>query len=201
MKKLFLAGAVAFFGMAQAQETQTPGFVKGDVFITGAVGYANQERGTEEGNRFTIAPSVGFFVSPNFALGARVGYVNEKFSGNDTEIFENKTETFTVGAFGRYFWTPVNRFSLFGEVNASYGNIKYTNTYDNVSFDSKADGFEMGIAPGINYFITKNFALEATWGVLSYNSIKPDADGAEATENFNVGLDLNDLSLGLVYKF
>jgi len=53
----------------------------------------------------------------------------------------------------------------------------------------------------MNYFLNSNFALEAKVGVLGYSSDKPDFDGAEATDNFNFGLNLNDITLGLVYKF
>ncbi len=203
MKKLMLASAIALFGMVQAQETETAGFVQGDTFITGAVGYSNTTEGTQENNTFTIAPSVGYFVSPNFAIGARVGYSNNKTTDEILLVkTEDKTDGFTVGAFGRYYWTPAAKFSLFGELNANYGNLNYTNTVGGVTVaDYKLNGFNMGIAPGISYFIAKNFALEASWGVLNYNSIKPDVTGADSSDNFSIGLDLNDLNLGLVYKF
>lgn len=202
MKKLILSSAIALFGMVSAQESETPGFVKGDTFITGAVGYSNTTEGNVENNTFAIAPSVGYFVSPNIAVGARVGYVNSKETDKTTLItVEDKMDTFTAGAFGRYYYTPASRFSIFGELNANYGTQKFTNTVGAVTTDAKFNGFDINIAPGVNYFISKNFALEATWGVLGYSSFKADVAGAESQDNFNVGLDLNDLSLGLVYKF
>lgn len=202
MKKLILASAIALFGMVNAQENETVGFVKGDTFITGAFGYSNTSEGTAENNTFTIAPSVGYFVNPNIAIGARAGYTNSKSTDVVATVnIKNVTDTFKVGAFGRYYWTPAARFSLFGELNANYGNLKYTNTVGSVSTDYKANGFDMGLAPGVSYFISKNFALEATWGILNYNSIKPDVAGADSSDNFSIGLDMNDLNLGLVYKF
>ena len=44
MKKLFLVGAVALFGALNAQET-SEGFVKGNTFITGAVGVTSTKTG------------------------------------------------------------------------------------------------------------------------------------------------------------
>ncbi|MFC6268018.1 outer membrane beta-barrel protein [Frigoriflavimonas asaccharolytica] len=202
MKKVILASAIALFGMVSAQESETPGFVKGDTFITGAVGFTNSTQGEVKNNTFTIAPSVGYFVSPNIAVGVRAGYTNMNETDKTTSItVENESDTFAVGAFGRYYYTPASRFSIFGELNANYGNQKFTNTVGGVSTDAKFNAFDVNIAPGVNYFISKNFALEATWGVLGYSSFKQDVAGAESQDNFNIGLDLNDLSLGLVYKF
>lgn len=202
MKKLFVASAIALFGMMSAQENETVGFNQGNTFITGAVGFTSETEGDFKTNNFNVAPSVGYFVTPNIALGARLSYGNS----NSTSEFQNieneeKIETFSAGAFGRYYWTPAARFSIFGELNANYANVKFTETTGQISDSSKADGFNFQFAPGINYFLTRNFALEATWGVLGYSSVKPDFDGADSTDRFNVGLDLNDLSLGLVYKF
>lgn len=198
MKKLLLASTVALFGLVHAQENEPKGFVKGDTFITGAVGYSNQTEGTAKNNTFAIAPSVGYFVSPNIAVGARVGYMNDK---STDVMYENKVDTFSVGAFGRYYWSPASKFSIFGELNADYATAKNTTTIANVSSDSKADGFSFGFAPGVNYFVSKNFALEAMVGVANYSTVKPDVAGAESTDGFNIGLDLNNISLGLVYKF
>lgn len=202
MKKLLVVGAVALFAGANAQETETVGFNMGDTFITGAVGFNSQTTGDVKSNTFTIAPSVGHFVTSNIAIGARVGYTTstDKNTVANVEV-SNKVNTFAVGAFGRYYWMPASRFSIFGELNANYANAKNTVESGSVSTDNKADGFNIGFAPGINYFLSPNFALEATWGIINYSSVKPDVDGAIATDNFGIGLDLNDISLGLVYKF
>lgn len=202
MKKLILASAVVLFGMVSAQESETAGFVKGDTFMTGAVGYSNKTTGNAKNNTFTIAPSVGYFVTPNIAIGVRGGYTNSKNTDNIANVkIEDKLDTFRVGAFGRYYYTPAAKFSVFGELNADYANAKVTNTVGNVSTSGKANGFDIGLAPGISYFVSKNFALEATYGLVNYSSVKPDVSGADSTDNFQIGLDLNDLSLGLVYKF
>lgn len=202
MKKLFIAGAVALFASVNAQETETVGFNKGNTFITGSVGFGSITNDDAKNNSFTIAPSVGYFVSPNIAIGARVGFLNNTVSDEIANVkFEDKTNTFTAGAFGRYYWSPASRFSIFGELNANYATVKNTETQGSVSNSGKADGFNVGIAPGINYFLSNHFALEAAWGVLNYSTAKADFDGATATNNFNIGLNLENISLGLVYKF
>lgn len=196
MKKVILSVAAVFaFGFANAQETVSEGFTNGDVFISGAVGFESSKTGDAKTNVFEVAPSVGFFVTPNIAVGGRVGFVSQKEEvALEDEI---KTTTFTIGAFGRYYFTPASKFSLFGELGVNYGNAKVEQGPDEI----KADGFGVEIAPGVSYFLAKNFAIEATWGVLGYNTVKPDFDGAESTDTFQFGLNLRDINFGIVYKF
>lgn len=203
MKKIILTVAAVFaFGFANAQEgIVTEGFAKGDVFISGAVGFGSTKTGDFKTNDFEIAPRAGYFVTENIAVGVALGYQSAKldFDGEDV-----KNNTLSVGAFGRYYFTPASKFSLFGQLGVNY------NSYDNefavvdgelVSGEFKGDGFDVALAPGVNYFITKNFSLEATFGILGFATTQPDEDGAEKTNSFNFGLDMRDINLGLVYKF
>ncbi|MBA5246003.1 porin family protein [Marnyiella aurantia] len=204
MKKVLLVGAVALFGAVNAQvETPVEGFVKGDTFITGAIGYTSAKQNNFEESTFTVAPSVGHFVSPNIAVGARVGYTNGTMEDTfATVVVSEEVDAITAGVFGRYYTTPASRFSLFGELNVNYANAKYTdNNGITAATETKYNGFNFGIAPGVNYFINKNFALEAAVGVLSYSTMKEDVAGAEAVDTFNFGLNFTDVTLGLVYKF
>ncbi|MBW8360848.1 MAG: porin family protein [Kaistella sp.] len=207
MKKVLLVGAVALFGAVNAQVTTAgEGFVKGDTFITGAVEYSSTKQDQYEENAATIAPSFGIFVSPNIAVGARVGYTKGNVENTFTVIGQTYTlseemEAVNAGVFGRYYITPASKFSLFGELNANYVGV---NTTDDDGMDvneTKYNGFNFGFAPGVNYFLTRNFALEATVGVLNYTSMKEDTDNAKSIDNFNIGLNFTDVSLGLVYKF
>lgn len=204
MKKVLLVGAVALFGAVNAQVSPSvEGFVKGDTFITGAIGYTSAKQNNFEESTFTVAPSVGHFVSPNIAVGARVGYTNGTMEDTfATVVVSEEVDAITAGVFGRYYTTPASRFSLFGELNVNYANAKYTdNNGITAATETKYNGFNLGIAPGVNYFINKNFALEAAVGVLSYSTMKEDVAGAEAVDTFNFGLNFTDVTLGLVYKF
>ena len=102
---------------------------------------------------------------------------------------------FAVGAFGRYYFAPASQFSLFTELGVDYFSG------DDKLADVGYDGFDVAFAPGISYFVSKNFAIEATVGVLGYSTTEADFDGAESTDNFNVGLNFEDISFGVVYKF
>ncbi len=195
MKKLMLTAlAVVSFTFANAQDGTTgEGFAKGDIFISGAVGYNSSESGDFEIKTFTISPRAGYFVSENIAIGARIGYQSNKQENGTTEL---DTNTFNAGAFGRYYFTPASKFSIFGEFGVDYLSSKT----DNGTTDTTADGFSLGGGPGLSYFISNNFALETFWGALRYTSVKPEG-ADDSNNNFNFGADLDNITLGLVYKF
>ncbi len=187
--------AVAVFSLAFANAQDGEGFAKGDIFISGSFGYNSQSTGDAKSNSFEITPRAGFFVSDNIVVGARISYTTQKLEIPFTD--DTKTNIFTGGAFGRYYFTPSSKFSIFGELGANYLSIKT----EIATIDSTTDGFLIGGGPGVSYFISDNFALEAFWGAISYSSTKPDFDGAESTDLFSIGVNLDDINLGLVYKF
>ncbi|HET8808649.1 MAG TPA: porin family protein [Flavobacteriaceae bacterium] len=194
MKKGLLIAAIAVFGFtsANAQETSNGGFAQGDLFISGAVGFGSQKTGDAKTNSFEIAPRLGYFVSENIAVGIALGYQNSKSEdalGNETEDIS----TLALGAFGRYYFMPANQFSLFGQLGVEYLSTEY-----NIA-DVKVSGFGASLAPGISYFVSNNFALEATFGILGYSTVEPD--GGESTDTFQFGVDMNDINFGIVYKF
>ncbi|GGX03289.1 porin family protein [Aquimarina muelleri] len=196
MKKIILTAlAVVSFTLASAQEENGSGFAKGDVFISGGFGFGSEKTGDDKTNTFNISPRVGFFVSENIAAGARINFSSEKREfGTNEETYS----TTSLGAFGRYYISPASKFSLFGELGVDYIASKFKEEGEP---DDKSNGFGFGFAPGVSYFISNNFALEATWGILGYRTVKPDVDNAESTNNFDFGVDLQNINLGLVYKF
>ncbi len=180
------------FTYANAQDETGQGFTKGDYFISGSFGFNSSSTGDNKSSSFTISPRVGYFVSENIAIGARVGYqtFSQEFGAIETDV-----NTLTIGGFGRYYFTPTSKFSIFGELGVDYQSINS----DNGTTDTTTNGFGLGVRPGISYFLSTDFALEMTWGVLSYATANPEE--GESTDNFSIGLDLDNINLGLVYKF
>lgn len=202
MKKVILSVAALFaFGFANAQDvkesTGGKGFASGDVFISGTVGIHSESEGDVKFNAFTIAPKVGFFVTENIAIGGKLGFTSAKAEAPLTE--DEKYTEFSIGAFGRYYATPASDFSFFAELGADFSNTKSEQA---PAPDYKTTGFNIGLAPGVSYFISENFALEASIGVLNYNTNKPDNGGnPDSTDTFDLNLNLTDVNVGLVYKF
>lgn len=213
MKKIiFTVAAIFAFGFANAQdkkESTGEGFSAGNVMLSGSAGFSSTTRGDVKNNTFNFSPRVGFFVTNNIAVGIALGVEGTKTEDFDGPTFVEQTRTdFSIGAFGRYYFTPASKFSVFAELgfNVVSGKVDTDETLGGttISYESKVNGFNFGLAPGLSYFISDSWALEAKWGMLSYNTTEPDAPAgftSESTDTFNLGLDLDDLMLGLVYKF
>lgn len=204
MKKLVLTVAAVFaFGFANAQEKNesSEGFSKGDVFVTGALTFGSQKTGDFKVNTFELAPSVGYFVSENIAIGATVGFQSLKADNGAVDATNSGT---SFGAFGRYYFTPASKFSVFAELGFDYTT---TDTeFDANDGDVFASSFEtkelgLGLGAGINYFVSSNFAIEAGLGVLGYSSNDNGGDGAEKTNSFGFGGDWRAVTFGVNYKF
>ena len=197
MKKLILslAALASFtFASAQEQEVETYGFNEGDMFVSGSFGIGSTKFPDDsKENTFNISPRFGYFLNDFIAVGAQAGYSKQKEeNANGDDVVDNST--FTIGAFGRYYLMPAQKFSFFGELGLGYGTTEDIN-------DNKVNGVNIDVSPGLSYFVSKHFALEATFGILGYNSVKKDESGAESTDSFDFGLNMDDINLGLIYKF
>ena len=204
MKKVLLSAvALLAFGFANAQEEEkgNGGFAKGDVFVSGAVTLSSAKKGDFKANAFEIAPKVGYFVTENIAIGASVGLQSLKF---DDGAADATNSGLGLGAFGRYYFTPANKFSLFAELGIDYTSFDEefdaeSGTVYGSSFESKELGF--GLGAGMNYFVSSNFSIEAGVAVLGYSSNDNGGDGAEKTNTFSFGGDWRAVTFGVNYKF
>jgi len=213
MKKLLLSAlAVCAFTFANAQEetTSTDGsLAKGDVMISGTLGFGSESQDIVKTNNFDFSPSATYLVSDKIGVGVKVGFgagkgenVDVEFNGLVGNADEAKTTDLSVGAFGRYFFTPASKFSLFGELGFNYNTSKSEITEAGVTLDAPdSKGFDVAVGPGICYFVSSNFAIEANWGALGYKTSKIDMAGAESKDEFGLNLDLADINFGLAYKF
>ena len=198
MKKLLFAAVAVFaFSFANAQEESTDGgFSQGDVFVSGSVGFGSEKTGDAKSSDFTFSPAVGYFVTENIAVGVRLDLTSgkEEFGGGA----EDKTSSFGADVFGRYYFTPASKFSLFGELAVGIGSTKEEPATGG-EFKSKTFGVNAGV--GVNYFLSDNWAIEAGWAGLGYNSDDNGGDGADKTNSFGLNVDLSSINFGLVYKF
>ena len=204
MKKVLLSAvALLAFGFANAQEEEkgNGGFAKGDVFVSGAVTFGSSKTGDFKVNAFEIAPKVGYFVTENIAVGASVGLQSLKFDDGSADATNSGLG---LGAFGRYYFTPASKFSLFAELGIDYTSFDEefdaeSGTVYASSFESKELGF--GLGAGMNYFVSSNFSIEAGVAVLGYSSNDNGGDGADKTNTFSFGGDWRAVTFGVNYKF
>ncbi|WP_277115195.1 outer membrane beta-barrel protein [Chryseobacterium sp.] len=216
MKKILLAGAVALFGLSNAQ------IAKGTTYLSGSVGYSQVE--TNNGNlkteNFNVLPTVGYFVNTNLAIGLGVGYQTEKTTatttttiGNATTVSENviKQPAFVVAPFVRKYWTLSDKLYIFGQLavpmqfgtteteTSSVTTAGNTTISNSTSTEAKYTQIGVTVKPGLDYFLNKNWSIEATIGEFGYSNYKPK-DG-DATNNYNFGLNLSSVTFGVKYVF
>jgi len=216
MKKLLIASAVALFGLSNAQ------IAKGTVYLSGSVGYSQEEtnNGNNKSENFNVLPTAGFFVAPNFAVGLGVGFQTQKDTSITTTVNpltttvntrEVKNPAFVVAPFARKYWTLSDKLYFFGQLavpmqfgkteveNSSVTTTGATTTTASVSSEAKYTSVGVTVKPGLDYFLNKNWTIEATIGEFGYNNFKPK-DG-DATNNYSFGLNLANVGIGVKYVF
>ncbi|AZB28959.1 MULTISPECIES: outer membrane beta-barrel protein [Chryseobacterium] len=216
MKKLLIASAVALFGLSNAQ------IAKGTVYLSGSVGYSQEEsnNGNSKVENFNVLPTVGYFVAPNLAVGVGVGYQTKTTTDIDTNTFgaativdtdKVKKPAFVVEPFVRKYWTLGEKLYFFGQLavpmqfgkTETEGSIVTTTgstvTTTTTSTEAKYTSIGVTVKPGLDYFLNKNWTIEATIGEFGYNNYKPKE--GDATNNYNFGLNLSSVTIGVKYVF
>ncbi|MFP5438245.1 MAG: porin family protein [Bacteroidia bacterium] len=199
MKKIFLSIAMLLaVGALSAQESEytAVGFKKGDAFVTGNVGFNSRKNDTGKGNSFTIMPTVGYFATDNVALGVSLTYMGQTLKS--TGVPDVKNNSYGAGLFGRYYFTPANTFSFFGEFAASFNH----STSKVIGGDEQTgNGYGIQAGPGISYFVSPRFSLQSYVGLISYGSTKNKTPyGDSKTTGFEAGLNFAQVRFGLLYK-
>lgn len=184
---------------AQDAENTNHGFAKGNVFITGTVGYNASEDNDYKTKNWAVGPAAGYFLSDKIALGISINYTEGETKNKHRFVSPSKNNNLSLSVFGRYYFTPLNRFSVFGEISGGYNKGKYNiGVYPG---DTSTKGYNIQAGPGVNYFISPHFALQSYLGLISYvSSENGKAPYALESKSLNIGLNANTINLGLLYK-
>jgi outer membrane protein len=144
---------------------------------------------------FTFAPSFGYFVKDNFAVGATVSLGSYK---SGTGPGESNTSTFAVGPFARlYKFTSNEQFAFFGQAGVNFGSSR--SETGNIVTD-KSSSVTLGIAPGFAYFFNEHWAAELSISGFSIQNTNSDNNGSDRT---TVTFDVSSFNpnLGVRYHF
>jgi hypothetical protein len=201
MKKLLLS-LVAVAGLAISTQAQTE---KGKILLGGSVGFSTSKAdGAKKSDfSFNVAPSAGYFISDNFAIGTGLGYKYEKAvnAGYLHQAFE-------VAPFGRYYVGISDQFKFFGQLSVpmSFGNIKDIDDVTGDVGDKVATSTEIGVqlAPGFAFYPTKRIGIELSVAGLGYNniSLKDSATGIKAkADSFRLDASTIGPKLGVMFHF
>jgi hypothetical protein len=157
--------------------------------------------GANNSTNFTFVPAVGVFISDQLAIGAGVGITSTK-----TKFDNSDSETSSTGVifspYARYHIPVSENFYFYGEgsVGITAGNTK--NTFAGNETKGSFTNFNIGINPGILYFVGEKVGLEASVGFFGYStsSSKPeDGDRVNQSRSFSISLNPNSLNFGIRY--
>ena len=193
MKKTFLLLIFCVTITVSFSQNTKNGFFKGNAFVGGSLGFSSEKDGETKKTTIDFSPKIGFFITNNLAIGMDLGYGQNK-TITTSIVGENKT-ILTVGAFGKYYFNPSNQFSLFGNLGFDY------NSTNDLIAKYKTNGFDIGLSPGVSYFLSNNFVLEASIGKIGFVSTKPDVKEAVSKSTFDFNLNISTITFGLSYKF
>lgn len=152
-----LSGLLMFMviGLAASAQTEKGNYLVGGNFLL------NTPK-----NNTTIAftPSAGYFVIPNFAIGANVN-----LSYTKTSV---KTTQFGIGPFARYYLGTLN-IRPFGEADFNFTTAKTKVG----STKGSANGTNFFLGAGLAAFINRNVAIEGLAGYSHSNYSHSDGSG------------------------
>lgn len=205
MKKLLLS-LIAVSALAFTTQAQTE---KGKFMLGGNVEFnSTKNNGASKADtKFNIVPSVGYFVSDNFAIGTGVGFGFSKNNVGTTALPNAalKTQEFVVAPFARYYKGINEQFKFFGQLSVpmAFGNNKATADGDNYVKTSKYTNVGVALSPGFAFFPSKKFGIEFSVEGISYNdnSVK-DNNGnkiGDSNKSFNIGANFFAPRLGVQF--
>lgn len=196
MKKLLLSiTALVILGVSAAS---AQGF-QGKWWVMGQAGYNSASGG--DVSEYSILPVFGTFVAPTTTIGLGIGYLGST-DKTKPNIDKLTTGTFVVQPLARKYWPVTEKFLIFGQASVPLQFGKETAEVGNVKADGKFTSYGIEIAPGIDYFLSDHFSIEASFGLVGWNSVKPE--GGDTVSAFGIGINsgfLNGAKFGIKYVF
>ena len=141
------------------------------VLLYGNVGFDAQNVTGSNVSAYTVAPGVGYQWNDNWTAG-----VNLNLSATNDA---NRASNLAVGPFIRYTKPLAGIFAIYGQFNANFLSGKETG-------DVHYNGFQGTLFPAIGVNLKNNFALNFTFGSISFTSQKA-GNATSAQTSFHVG--------------
>lgn len=190
MKKILTLALISFSLVAKAQTSTGNMMLGGSISIT-STNYKTSNDNDNSG--FGLAPSFGYFIKDNFAIGASVSLNSGRFG---TGPNESKTFGFGVGPFVRlYKFTSSDQFAFFGQGGIS---INSSRTESGNLVTDRVSSVAFSVSPGFAYFFNEHWAGEFAFSLLSVTSANHDNNGSDRT-SVNFGLNSFNPSVGIRY--
>ncbi|EEI92061.1 hypothetical protein HMPREF0765_2214 [Sphingobacterium spiritivorum ATCC 33300] len=199
LKKILLLVAV-IVGITFTATAQEFSFKKNDIIIEGGLIYSVKDNKDNVAKDYFVSfiPVIGYFVSDKIVVGLSGGITNSKLTltvgpENDLKELVSSNKQFIFSTFGRYYFLELgSRFKTYAGLNLNYFNAKPKSIIDNnVVNIPKIEGYGASASLGMNYFLTKRFAVNFNLGeIVGFRSVKSGEESAtlyqELSSNINV---------------
>jgi hypothetical protein len=162
---------------------------------------------------FSLMPTFGVFINSHWLVGVKASATKSTESNvyeKDYKVTDISSKGRSFGPFVRYYKMLGDRAAIFfqGEITWGKENYYYTltdlqNTYS-FDFNNKVKSNQIGIRPGIVFFIAKGLAFESTIGFIGYTKSRLDNNfDALALDNvkkdFQFSFSPSNINLGIKY--
>jgi hypothetical protein len=173
---------------------------------------------TEKNFGGSVYLNAGYFLSNNFAIGGILGLSKNSYErdydylNNDRVFQETISKSYTTGIFARYnYMIRQSKFGLFFQLDNTYSWGRFddkSTTYSNgmpyiKSSKERNHSFNIGLTPGLMYFINNRLSIETSIGDFSYNSTitkdEPLELNVRKESNFNANFSASTLYFGLTF--
>jgi outer membrane protein len=179
-------------------------FIGGSFSLSTIGGHTESGNNENEKNKVTnlsFQPKAGIFISENFMVGAGVGlsFSNEKIPG-DPEVI-NRSSTFSLSPFARYYALQFGDFMVFGQGQLSLSTeSEETETAGTTTNGPTVNTIGLSAFPGLAYNIGDMVQLEAYINGFNFgitrSTEKIEIAGTETkdvTTRFGLGANLNNI--------
>jgi hypothetical protein len=216
MKKLFLLTLLS--GLAGGAHAQTA-IKAGTVQLGGNLGYSRTSSEVPQSNngyyssktttitsQFAAAPSVGYFVADNLAVGISGAYQINKYEyrQSGTGSSSGNTKQYQIGAFVQYYKMVSEQFGFTGTLGGGYQYLSQPFSYGYNDIPSK--GLYANLVPSIVFFPIPKLAIGASIGGITYASYSydsysgPNSDSYKSS-TFGANFGLSQLLFSGTYYF
>lgn len=180
---------------------------KGNIQLGGSLGYNSQHDRSYDPNGYpysgeststTISPKAGFFISDRSVVGLGLSYTaqtSDAVYAGIGSLGKTDRDVFSVVPYFRSYKSlgEMAAFFIQAEASLGFGTLKFSGT----SYDLSSYGF--AVKPGFNLFLSRKWALEASFGSLAYEATKQSPENSKSSERsdkFRFNFNMATLSLG-----
>jgi outer membrane protein len=160
--------------------------------------YSTSYQGSNtKSNGVTFAPSFGYFLKDNFAIGASLSISNNSSGAGTTKDVNN---AFGFGPFARFYkFTSNENFAFFAQAGLNFSAGKSDPA---IGATTKTSSISLYVSPGFSYFFNKHWAGEFSISGLTFQSYDPDTsvDNNKST-TVQFGISSLSSSIGVRYYF